>query len=426
MKYTIIVIVITLLIASPCTAEKSIDDIIEDDVYAKGVNLPYNQEHFFKERDNCTEIILKLGKDIDAISPAIGQLKNLKSIVLIGIDRAIYNQRHNVIIPLELLTLPHLKTLKVYGLLNLHLLTGLNAIKTKSKIEQVVVQDWEKNSIPFLGNLPKVRQLILLGGHGGKLPSGFDRLHNLRELHIANAEPLALGESLCGFTNLERLELSTPLRSTLPRCFERLTRLRSVTMASCRQEPLPDKGKIYFPIALASLPNLKELTLWANGWIEMPKTEYGFNKLQKLSVIKNPNGDMYNICLVHAEQTSNIDESNLDQLNLDAVVDYPELQKIIVNARIFFKGSTIKTADHLDYDPVRGIRRFMDIVDVAWKQGKLPSLKQIDMWDRDDGAMNAITVWKRPSSRDKNGTMLPTNDMNWMLKKEREKTSSSQ
>ena len=420
MRHVIIATIITLLAMSPCIAEEPT------------IALPHDQEAFFKSHQHSIELRLELHKNnIDTISPAIGQLKGLRSIALIIPGYAahfrhgviIQPTRDDVTIPAALLNLPNLRTLEVYGPLNLHL-PPMTTIRIQSHIEQVIATYWNRNSISFLGVLP-LHQLILREGQGAELPVGFDQLHNLRELQIeGNSEPLAVSESLCGFTNLERLELSTPLQSPLPRCLERLTYLKSVAMVSCRQESLPDKTKIYFPIALASLPNLEELTLWDIGRVEMPTTAYGLKKLQKLNVAKYKNRDIYRIC--SKQQTNNVGESNFDKIDLDNVIDYPELQKITVNADIIFKGSTMKIANDFDCDPVYGVRRFMGIIDAAWKKGKLPSLKQIDMWDRDNGDMNTIIVWRRPLSRDKSGAMFPKHDVNWMLKKEREKASSWQ
>jgi len=425
MRIAIISIIITLFAFGSCIAGKPIGVLINDD-YVNAVKLPSDQEDFFRKCCNSTELILQLQKNIGAISPAIGQLKKIQTITLIEpVDSDNDGKGYNLTIPLELLNLPNLQTLKIYGFLNLRLPSGVAASQIHSHIERIIALDWGKNSIPFLINLAHLRQLILRGGQGAELPVDFSRLHNLRELQIeGNTEPLALGESLCGLAKLERLELSTQFRSSLPRCLERLTRLKSVTIASCRQETLPDNTKIYFPITLASLPNLEELNLWDTGRIEMPNSSYGFKKLRKLTISGYPDRNLYRICAVETARG----------LNLDAVVGYPNLQKIILRTMSVLNHDTSaptysdveKDNGMGDYDgPILGIRSFIGLVDAAWKQGKLHSLSIIDMWEPMDGDRELITVWKRPSSRDKSGNTIPKNDVHWMLGKEREKVSSS-
>jgi len=448
MKYALMVVLTVLLIASPCIAKKSGDDIWDDDL-DKTVALPQDQNAFFDGYQYDTKLNLKLHDDVHVISPAIGKAKNLRSFTLIesggslgddGNGVVISSVRKNVTIPLELLNLPNLRTLKVYGPVNLHLPPGIHPSRIHSRIEQIKVSNWGKNSAPFLANLPKLRRLILQKSESQRLPSGFDRLQTLRELYIVDgSKPLDIGESLCGLTNLERLDIAVPLRSPLPRCLEGLTHLKSVSAASCRRETLPDQTKIYFPAVLASLPNLEELTLWEGRRIEMPDASYGFQKLRKLDIETDPTGtgDAYGIyphCSADPEQPSHPDERYFNGLDLDAVVDYPELQEITVASDMTFKGSTVKAAhktlkgngDYTPYntDGIRGIRRFLGIVDTAWKNDELPSLEQIDMWNRDNGDMATMTVWKRPSSRDESGARLHKHDVNWMTQEEQEKASS--
>jgi Leucine-rich repeat (LRR) protein len=374
---------------------------------------------------------LKLDKNTDAISPAIGQLKNLHTIALIinysvevrgGVS--IPPERQDVTIPLELLNLPNLRTLEVNGALNLRLPPAAATSHIQSHIEQVIAIDWAKNSIPFLANLPILHQLILLEGEGAELPAGFDRLHKLRELRIErHTQPLALGESLCGFANLEELELSTQLQSPLPACLERLNRLKKVTMASCRREALPDKKEIHFPTALLFLANLEELTLWDAGRIEMPGALYGFEKLRTLTISKYPAWDVYIICPE--------DRDDCEQ-NLDAVIDYPNLQTIIVGTAKPLVGSVYEIThsdaegnriSEKECDEILGIRRFIDLVDAAWKEGKLSNLTRIDMSVREENDIDTRTVWKRPASRKKSGNIIPASEDEpfWLLKEERER-----
>jgi len=185
--------------------------------------------------------------------------------------------------------------------------------------------------------------------------------------------------------------------------------------------------KIYFPVALVSLPNLEELNLWDAGRIEMPKARYGLKKLRKLSIAGYPDRDLYVLCPAETEQASGV--------NLNAVVGYSKLQKIILRATgLDYKipeltySEAERDGDMSDHDaPILGIRSFLAFVDAAWKKGKLHSLNQIYMTQPqfEDEPVKLIMVWERPSSRDESGNIIPTDDEYWMLKKERGKASSA-
>ena len=158
MKHLLIVSFIVLLIPNLCVANEP------------RLNLPHDQEAFFKEHQHVTKMRLKLDKNTDAISPAIGQLKNLHTIALIinysvevrgGVS--IPPERQDVTIPLELLNLPNLRTLEVNGALNLRLPPKTTTSQIQSHIEQVIATRWAKNSIPFLDILP-LHQLKLITG----------------------------------------------------------------------------------------------------------------------------------------------------------------------------------------------------------------------------------------------------------------------
>jgi hypothetical protein len=201
-------------------------------------------------------------------------------------------------------------------------------------------------------------------------------------------------------------------------------------MASCRQESLPDKTRIYFPVALASLPNLEELTLWSVGRIEMPKASYGFNELRKLTISRYPNSAMYSICPAETGQAS-----SRGGQNIDAAVGYPKLEKITLESS--FLDSTLPVPKYSDTERdkglgdndrlILGIRSFVRFADTAWKSGEVPSLDRIYMTEPqiEDEWGKLITVWKRPSSEDESGNRIPKNDARWMLGKEQEKKGLS-
>jgi len=434
MRSTLIAIFMALLIASPCFAEKSFDEI-EEEIIGKYIELPNTQDDFFKKQSAATVLVLGV-RNIDSISPQIGQLRNLQTLSLFGSTGNTREGRQEITIPPELLNLPRLRTLILDGISDVRLSPGTKASQIQSHIERLRISGWTENTIPFLADLTQLRELSLKMGNGSGGPIGLERLHNLRALWVEeNAKPLAL-EQVCGLANLERLFLFTQLKYPLPKCLERLTRLKAVAMFSCRRESLPDKTKIYFPVILTSLPSLEGLSLFDEGAaIEIPKTSYGLKNLRTLVVTRTPSDQMYEKCPAEGIDSSNRD-AIYDFLDLDAVVDYPKLERIILQTSGTLKGSTLpgpgphaKDMSNLDIDPIRGIRRFLGIVDAAWKQGKLLSLKQIDMaepsvgGEGEDGDGKLTTVWKRPSSQDESGIMIPKN-MRWMLKKERDKASS--
>ena len=424
----IIAVLIGFLTSLPCLAEKSFDDILNSMV---SVGLPNDQEIFFQDNLHATELYLRL-KNIDAISPRIDQLHNLQTLFLSGSTTNLRNERYELTIPLEVLNLSNLRILIIDGISDVRLPLGTETSQIQSPIERLQVTGWTKSSIPFLGSLTQLREIRLVSGYGPELPAGLEQLRALRALQIEeHAEPFAL-EPLCGLAGLERLELVTQVQYPVPDCLTRLPRLKSVSMVTCGREPLPDKTTIYYPAILTSLTSLENLTLWVDGrHLEMPNASYSLKNLRTLTVTnslervhglcpaESLNQPMHDVII---EQSSG--NAIYDHLNLDAVLDYPKLEKIMLYTESTLKGSilpiidskTKKTVDtqKFERDPIRGIRRFLDIIDMAWRQGKLPRLEQVDMLDHSPegmGMSNPITVWKRPSSRTKNGTILSNVDV---------------
>ena len=383
---TIIAVMIVFLTAIPCLAEKSFDDIIYS---MESVELPNDQEAFFQDDLHVTQLYLNIN-DIDAISPHIGQLRDLQVLHILG-GTCNRDERRELTIPLELLNLPNLHTLIIRCVTDVRLPPGTEANQIQSKIERLHISGWIKNSIPFLGSLTQLREISLSLGDGLELPTGLEQLHRLRTLRIEeHAEPLAL-EPLCGLANLRQLELITQSRP-LPDCLTRLTHLKTVSMPSCRREDLPDKTKIAFPTVLASLPNLEELNLVAESYcIEMPKASYGLKNLRTLTVMPWVHDRSYGRCPDESRDTFDA-EHDCEQFDLDNVVEYPKLEKIILRDADL-KGST----------QIQGIHRFLSILDTAWKQGKVPSLMHVDILAREDDPTKTVTVWKRPSTKMKSG-----------------------
>ena len=385
--------------------------------FEKVLDFPVNQNDFFNSLSSATALRLNIQNDV-IILPTIGQLQHLQSIDLINWEYS--GECYDVIIPLELLNLPNLKKLTVYGKLNLQLSSNISTSQIHSNIEYVEISSLcQISSIPFLCDLSELRQLVLVDVNIGELPPGFERLHNLRSLSIIyNSKPFVIDERICDLTNLELVELDMQLNAPLPTCFERLTNLKRVSMPACYRESLPDSTMVQFPVTLAALPNLEELNLWDEHGVEMPSAQYGFKNLKYLNIETYPRDMSY-----HYHHCSSDDKTDI---NLDAVADYPKLQAIRIDSIFDLDASLVEyiQGEPLDARELRrsmkilAIRRFLNLVDAAWKEGRLPDLRKIDMWDRSGYYRETITVWWRPETFNLSGIMLPTDNINWLLQKE--------
>ena len=441
MKNLVLSILSLMILVSPCKAWNF--NSIPPQEYPLILDSKFDQDTFFRHNTDIISIMFEIRNDI-IISPAIGQLINMQSIELINdqpIDDPI--EIYNVTIPLELINLPNLRSLSIRGKINLHFPFDTKLAQIQSRIEEVSLTfGWEKNSIPFLGELTELRQLELYQGEGIEFPYGFERLHNLQNLSITNhpAQPFILDERICGLTKLENLELNSQLKYPLPSCINRLTQLKEVTMAACRRELLPDGTAIQFPVPLTTLPNLEILRLWDASSIEMPNAPYGLNNLHTLVITEYPDSAIYDLCAgIESDYQLLNDKAYWGRpLKLDAVANYPKLQKLILNTLLDLDISLIENERNdypYGYTPefpimtigsnieiheltILAIRRFLDLIDTAWKAGKLPDLNQIRMWYRGNEDLYTIAVWERPASIEISGITLPKDNANWLLEKE--------
>ena len=364
------------------------------------IALPSNQEFFFKEQIDSVELFLTIDKEIDAISPAIGQLTKLQVLYLRGASDNDEWYTHNVTIPLELLNLPNLHEFYV-GAMNLFLPSGVEASQVQSHIETLEVSNWGSEGASLLASLTQLQQLSIYVGYtypeirSEKTGSGgvdvknadlslfLDKLPELRKLYIWSRGTLPLDESLCALTNLEELTLEMAY-SPLPDCLVRLTHLQSVKMPICASESKSYQIEKDPLMILAPLPNLEFLTLWGEPPIlpiAMPDVTHGFDKLRELYVgeFPEPRGQLvFGMCP---------SKSMFHIMNFDSIFDYPNLE-------IFgFMPEIIQSV------PPKFVCSFVETVDANWKEGKLLRLKKI--WGY------GYQVWQRPASIEISGITLP-------------------
>ena len=385
MKFVNIVVLILLLKVCPCIAAQMID-------------LPVDQEAFFKKHIDSIELYLYIDDSINFISPAINQLKHLQLLKLAG-------YYSDVTIPLELLTLPKLQSLYVINL-QMRLPAGIEVNQIQSNIETLYYDRIGNNDALLLTSLPQLQQLFIdiywTIGHSDSenlrpgmivvenvdLSLFLNSLPNLRKLHITNRGPMTIDPSICTLINLEELKLRMPY-SLLPDCLNQLTNLRSMSVTTCSRN-LRHEVDTNLSI-VASLPNLESLTLWTNLWLEMPDASYGFNKLQELTLDKNPVLDylVYDIC---PNDYYNSDAKS----NINAVVTYLNLKKIVFEKEWLYNLPCQVYTSFYSF-----IDAFIRHIDAAWNEGMVNQLEQIMVGDD--------VLWQRPSSREMSGNMVPAN-----------------
>ena len=387
MKYIIISIILFMFSVHHCIA-------------GQFVVLPDNQEAFFAENIDAVELWLRIKKPIDTISPTIGHLKSLQLLKLVGIFS--YEQmNHTVSIPLELLNLPNLHTLKADDI-KLVLPFGTDINQIHSNIEAFHFGRLENGDAPFFSSLPQLQQLYIFvdwysdiwpefNASGGidvenmDLSLFINQLPNLRKLNIISRAPINIDQSICTLDNLEMLELVMPY-SQLPECMDRLIHLHRMSAPVCGRESSPEiKSNITI---LASLPNLESLTLWTSYSLEMPEAASGFNKLRELTLAGFPRPDLF-VCRLCPE--AYYDRTIVT--NLSAVTGYPNLERIIIPE---IWPSYRELSEFYSF-----VNTFIDIIDDAWKEGMVNQLEQIEVTE--------TSVWQRPLSREITGNMVPEN-----------------
>ena len=243
------------------------------------------------------------GQDLTELPPEIGQLTQLKTLILGRFDEAINESLGN-----QLSSLPsaigQLTTLKSLNLVNNQLsslppaigqLTSLNSldifnnqlgnlpseIGNLSNLKFLRLSYNQLSSLPSeIGNLSNLQYLYIRSNQLESLPPGISQLFAVKEIALRYNQLSSLPSEIGQLTNLQSLDLSVNKLGSLPPEVGQLTNLQSLDLSINKLDILPSE--------IGQLTALIALDLSVNQLSSLPPEIGQLTQLEKLDLRGNP------------------------------------------------------------------------------------------------------------------------------------------
>jgi len=232
---------------------------------------------------NCPLEYLKLTGDFTSIPETLGNLLNLKTLVLWSYK--------TLVLPASIGKLSSLKDLDIRA----RVLKIPESFGKLAKLEKLSIMTDDVTLPKSFGNLRALKDFS--ADIGKRLPDSIGNCKNLDSLSISSDKLISLPESICKLKKLEYLRLDTFALKTLPKALGNLTLLKHLDIFS--------GALTSFPESIGNLKKLKHIELDAYNVKELPAS------FSKLSYIKNPNIEIGKKEPVLAEKKNTVKKGNL-------------------------------------------------------------------------------------------------------------------
>ncbi|MBW1298273.1 leucine-rich repeat domain-containing protein [Aquimarina litoralis] len=163
-------------------------------------------------------------KNITVLTPTIRLLEDLEELKLKG--------NNLVAIPIELFELQNLKILSLTGTnTTIELDDFLPSLFSLSSLEELVLDQFEINTIEGIGALSNLETLVVENTAITTIPPDIGRLSMLKDIQFTNCEFFEIPEDFFRLTNLETIIFRNNLNlTTLPEAFNVFEKLTSLTI----------------------------------------------------------------------------------------------------------------------------------------------------------------------------------------------------
>lgn len=179
--------------------------------------------------------------------------------------------------------------------------TDISFLGNHPKMEKLTLHFCDLSEATWLGNMTGLTELNLTENHLTELPAGFEKLTQLKKLHLKNNRLTSI-ENLPAASELIFLSLGDNALTALPASILKLQNLSSLDCPKNKIKEVPadmsalvkitnvnlrENEMTVLPVGLLTLPNVKELNLSYNQLSSLPDNLSDLTALNTLYLSKN-------------------------------------------------------------------------------------------------------------------------------------------